>query len=292
MTTQNTHRENGDGDITVVEQQPVSETENETNTTPVPVDANASSAGEEKEDEVVRPFTDFIEEFRQAEEVHRGSSIREPEAEPFSSPLFTGENNDSAPPFPWENTLLENPLPSVESVGAEAPQASTEETVEATPMGEAQGDAPIPSLQQEEQAVTVEHATTEPEVPTASTSQTPPVPATERPVSPLLRPARHLRLPRHGGRQRDVAASSASAQGQQASSPAGEIAEAASDGADDDRRQRRHKAASRRDGDQAGHRAARRPERGRLSPLRPKPTPSPVRRVTAIKAKAARLLHP
>ncbi len=224
MTTQNT--QNGDSDITVVEQQPVSKTGTETNATPTPVDEDTSSAGPStgKEDEVVRPFTDFIEEFRQTE-VRRGSSTQEPQVEPFSSLLFTEETSGSSAPSPWENTLLESPLPSVESVGAEAPQTSTEEAVETTSIGETQGDAPISSVQTKEQVASSEQAITEPEVPAAPAIQTPSTPPAERPVSPLLRPARHLRLPRHGGRQRDAAASAANAQVPQSSSPAGKTVE-------------------------------------------------------------------
>ena len=222
MTTQ--HTQNGDGDFTVVEQQAVSENEttDQTHSTPTPADVDASSTGKENEDAVVRPFSDFIEEFRQAE-VQRGSSPQEPQAESFSSFLFTGEN--SRPPAPWENNLLETPLSSVESVGAEVPQASTEGSVDATPLPEAQGDAPIPTVQQEEQVPVAGQTRAEEEVSNVSSSQTPPPAAAERPVSPLLRPARHIRLPRHGGRQRDVATSTTSRQVSDASSSVGETAE-------------------------------------------------------------------
>jgi uncharacterized LabA/DUF88 family protein len=216
VTTQQT--QNSDGEFPVVEQQAVSENEttDQTHSTPMPVDTDASSTSKEQEDEVVRPFSDFIEEFRQAEG-QRGSSFQEPQAEPFSSLLFTGENN--RPPASWENSLLETPVSPVESVGAEAPQASTEEAVEVASIAEAQGDAPIPRAQQEEQAKTEEEASN-----TSSTQTPPPTPA-ERPVSPLLRPARHIRLPRHGGRQRDVGAARAGGQASEVSSPAGEKAE-------------------------------------------------------------------
>ena len=127
MSTHNTHREKSDGDLSVVEQQPVSKTETSSNATPTT--ETASSVG--NENDVVRPFTDFIEEFRQAEDAN------------------------------------------------------------------------------------------------ALTAQTVPVAPQERPVSPLLRPARHIRLPRHqGGRQRDAASSSLDRKVQQAPNQVGESTQA------------------------------------------------------------------
>jgi hypothetical protein len=80
VTTQQT--QNSDGEFPVVEQQAVSENEttDQTHSTPMPVDTDASSTSKEQEDEVVRPFSDFIEEFRQAEG-QRGSSFQEPQNE-------------------------------------------------------------------------------------------------------------------------------------------------------------------------------------------------------------------
>jgi uncharacterized LabA/DUF88 family protein len=117
-----------------------------------------------RNEDMVRPFTDFIEEFRQAE-VGFDSLPQEQTVEGFSS-------------FPRDAD--QGPGQSSE------PFADAEEHVAAVP-------AP-----QEEPEVT-------PEVEKPATHK-------ERPVSPLLRPATRVRMPRHGGgRHREELAASAPA---------------------------------------------------------------------------------
>jgi hypothetical protein len=100
VTTQNTVPENSDVNETVVEQPPVSETpaaSTETEgATPAPEQVAQTQATEtqtfeeQAEEGVVRPFTDFIEEFRQTE--------------PFSSLISAGEQGGSQFATSWANT--------------------------------------------------------------------------------------------------------------------------------------------------------------------------------------------
>lgn len=121
---------------------------------------------QEKEN-IVRPFTDFIEEFRQAQ-ARAGVQFITPE---FIAPEFMDSETEAAV----------SPL-------------SEEETA-------------VPPVK--EASESRENAPAEPVPPVASMTEpaTPPVPEpaapAERAVSPLLRPASRLRMPRHGGRQRE-----------------------------------------------------------------------------------------
>jgi len=128
-------------------------------------DSMETSHSKEKEEEI-RPFTDFIEEFRLAEEARLNSSRQEIHNEPFE-PINVEGASFSA------DAGADEILPPVTSVDAG-------ELV--TDGAESQSDA-APVAQQE--------LVEEPSAP-------PPVP--ERAVSPLLRPATRLRIPRHGGR--------------------------------------------------------------------------------------------
>jgi uncharacterized LabA/DUF88 family protein len=143
------------------------------------------------EADVTRPFTDFIEEFRQAEEARLSSSLRESTEEPFS----VEEPGRQEFTNPWENTSFVSQPSSVEAdehnqeeVAGQAEEQTPHDTPASTPDSspvEIQGEQKPPSIDQ--------GATTEPAVPS-------------RPVSPLLRPASRVRLPRHGsaaGRQRE-----------------------------------------------------------------------------------------
>jgi uncharacterized LabA/DUF88 family protein len=103
-------------------------------------------------EEEVRPFTDFIEEFRQAE-ARFNSSLQAYQEE--TSPTLEDVAAETAYP-------QEEPLASAPAVEAEA---------------------------EPESQVTGESAE----------QKTADAPTSERPVSPLLRPATRLRLPRHGG---------------------------------------------------------------------------------------------
>lgn len=117
----------------------------------------------------IRPFTDFMEEFRQAEEARLSASRQEIQAEPFEllhpdavpllSDVIIVPDETLLPVTPAEAVLVEN-LSDI-STGSLAQQPLVEETTK---------EIPVP-----------------PVIP-------------ERAVSPLLRPATRLRVPRHGGR--------------------------------------------------------------------------------------------
>jgi len=112
---------------------------------------------------VVRPFTDFIEEFRQTEGSH-GSLQQEPAAETFSSFPPTAEPGTNEPISPGE--------PLINTI---------ENATGSSPLEEEQQ---VPAQEREQEQAPATHK--------------------ERPVSPLLRPATRVRLPRHGsGRQRE-----------------------------------------------------------------------------------------
>ena len=134
--------------------------------------------------EEVRPFTAYIEEFRQAEEARLSPSLQEEGAE--SPTLLTPVEEPGTPEFstpPWENMLPESISSTIEVEGIEATRGEESQVADIAstavpPVLEAPGEsAPEPT-------------TTESEA--------------KRPVSPLLRPPSRLRLPRHGsGRQRE-----------------------------------------------------------------------------------------
>jgi uncharacterized LabA/DUF88 family protein len=109
-------------------------------------------------DEAIRPFTDFIEEFRQTEER-------------FSSLLH--ESETSAITFTPGSELIQEPVVLAEISAEDLAQV-------------------IDTAQTE-----TDQLSTNPFEATSSTL-TPPTPSTERPVSPLLRPATRLRSPRYG----------------------------------------------------------------------------------------------
>jgi uncharacterized LabA/DUF88 family protein len=121
--------------------------------------------------EEVRPFTSFIEEFRLAEEARMQGS----QSEAFS--LLTGALAIR------DNIEQPVTLDTGEAIGA---------IVETTGTVDAAGDVLPEATLHDEQDETIT-PTQEP------MTQTPPAPTpVERPVSPLLRPATRLRLPRHG----------------------------------------------------------------------------------------------
>lgn len=128
-------------------------------------DSNETSHSKEKEDEI-RPFTDFIEEFRLAEEARLNVSRQEIHNEPFE-PINVEVASFSVDAGAGE-TL--SPIASVDA--GEPITGSAESQSEAAPVAQ--------------QALVEE--------PSA------PPPVAERAVSPLLRPATRLRIPRHGGR--------------------------------------------------------------------------------------------
>lgn len=122
------------------------------------------------EEEAVRPFTDFIEEFRQTE-VRFGASLNEPDA---SFTAFVAGSEGIHEPVVFLETAPED-LAQIVDVVTSTPDEETpavEESGEEQTALKNQGDEGQPE-------------TIQPKV------------ATERPVSPLLRPARP-RLSRHG----------------------------------------------------------------------------------------------
>ena len=115
------------------------------------------------EAELVRPFTDFIEEFRQTE-VRLNALLQEPETPPFVS-FVESEGTE-----PTTNELTQ----IVDLVAEIQPEEKTAEAA-------TEQEQELPSGVEE-----VKPALTQPSL------------STERPVSPLLRPATRIRLPRHG----------------------------------------------------------------------------------------------
>ncbi|HKF35720.1 MAG TPA: NYN domain-containing protein [Ktedonobacteraceae bacterium] len=194
MTTQN---ENSDVNVTVVEQSPAPEppvTSGDAEGATPPQEAQAAETQVvegQLEQEAVRPFADFIEEFRQTE-VQFGSLLQDAQAEPFPSSLPGKEQGGSQFANGWESTRLDGMPFAGESVDPAATQfvEGTGVVVEAIPEPSVPAE-PLPTTQEQQ----------------LSTSDTKAEAAAERPVSPLLRPASRNRTPRHGhARQRGEAA--------------------------------------------------------------------------------------
>lgn len=208
MTTQNIEPENNDINETVVQQSSASETPTTSAEAEVAMPANEQdtqtqeieikTSEQQIEEEPLRSFTDYIEEFRQ-KEVHFGSLLEEPQAEPFSA-LIPGEDQGGSEFTPgWantpfgESTLLEGAPFTIEDV---TNQSSTQSVI---PVGDNGNGAEEPAEQHvlpEEQAPIPEQV-----LPAAEAEAAPPI---ELPASPLLRHSSRVRLPRHGGlRQRE-----------------------------------------------------------------------------------------
>jgi len=159
------------------------------------------------EADVARPFIDFIEEFRQAEEARLSSSLQESTPEAFS--LEEPGRHEFI--NPWENTSFVS-QPSIVEPGERDQGEVAEQTAQA-PILQEQAEEQAPhdtptnapdstpvEMPGEQNLPSINRADAINRVPTTE----PAVPA--RPVSPLLRPASRLRLPRHGNaasRQRE-----------------------------------------------------------------------------------------
>ncbi|MDQ2906587.1 MAG: NYN domain-containing protein [Chloroflexota bacterium] len=149
----------------------------------------------------IRPFTDFIEEFRQAEARH-GSAL--PEA-----PYGTADVRTPSP--------LADPAQAASAIH---PGAATESPL-AGPVFE-ETTLPFPGMETGSSGIAGEAFIAEQAMTTSLASESAPaVPETSepaapasRPVSPLLRPASRVRLPRYSGRHRDAAATEKAAQRQ------------------------------------------------------------------------------
>ena len=206
MTTQNTEPENSDVNETVVEQPSASETPATTAETDMATPADeqvtqtqaieAQAFEKAVEEEAIRPFTDFIEEFRQAE-VRFGSLLEEPETQPFSSLMASEEQGESQFNTSWantpfgESTLLEGTPFAVEGVDT---YASTQFGVPVETDGNVVEELSEPRIMPEGEQLT----TQEQEHPAVEAEGEAEIAApTERPVSPLLRPSSRMRLPRH-----------------------------------------------------------------------------------------------
>ncbi len=151
----------------------------------------------------VRSFADYIEEFRQTE-ARYSASLQESEETlslltPFSSDV------DTVYQAPAQS---DTPIASAPKIGEVPPTEA--------PFVEGMVEMTAASASPDEEQVTVASTpvqataeTTETETPTVPTSAQPVAPSpsqspVERPVSPLLRPATRLRIPRHGTmRQRE-----------------------------------------------------------------------------------------
>ena len=121
------------------------------------------------EEDVARPFTDFIEEFRQAEEARASSSLRESAPEPL--PVEKADMREFI--IPWENVSIAPQLSTAEEGEGKEEEVQTEQ---------------IPVPEEEKQAVIDTDAAVESPV-----EQKPALTEPARPVSPLLRPAPRLR---------------------------------------------------------------------------------------------------
>ncbi len=207
MTTQNAEPENNDVNVTVVEESfaPEDTATSEETVVATPAqeaqiqETETQTVEEQVEEQSVRAFTDFIEEFRQTESF--GPLLQDAQAEPFSS-LNAGEEQDGNQFITgWENTpfaesaiLEETPFaggvldaPASEELSA-SPESSGNAVQEISEPTQVAEGGQLPTLEEQQ----------------PPTSGAEPAVTPERPVSPLLRPASRNRLPRHGNlRQRD-----------------------------------------------------------------------------------------
>ncbi len=217
MTTQHMHHEHNDGDLPAVENHHVSETlaspssladaslvegqAHEQSESSLPQNEEYSHAptsaiegeeqkaqrqqqpGESGEDEV-RPFTAFIEEFQQSEGY---PAVSQPElpAETFAALISEGA--------PTSETGLDIPASGFD--------ASWSRKVAEKPETGNVPEAVAPVLPVE---LATASATEIEEMPSTAPAEAAKaqVPTGERPVSPLLRPASRIRMPRHGTRHR------------------------------------------------------------------------------------------
>ncbi|GCF06517.1 NYN domain-containing protein [Dictyobacter arantiisoli] len=122
--------------------------------------------------EEVRPFTDFIAEFRQAEAALH-ATLRDTQAEAFSLLSSVAANLASS-----ENQEKPELIESTETSATEKNPGTNEPQKHQTRFGHARREAEQKEVQHEAESQEAKPAV--------------------RPVSPLLRPASRLRLPRHG----------------------------------------------------------------------------------------------
>jgi len=209
VTTQNTEPENSDVNQTVVEQlpaydPPTTPAEAEATIPALEQDISVQTFEKQAAEEAIRSFTDFIEEFRQTEPQF-GSLLEETQAEPFSS-LIAGEEQDGSQFIAnWSNTLLgESALLEGTPFAIEGVDGYNG-TQTITPMESNDNVVEKPSevtVVPESQQVSIEEQ--QPPA-TRSENEAENATSTGRSISPLLRSAPRIRLPRHGSsRQREV----------------------------------------------------------------------------------------
>ncbi len=221
MTTQHMQHEHNDGDAPVVESQHVSETL----ISPTPLADTLPVAGQareqdesfvfqneeqqdnhqpdEKGGDEVRPFTAFIEEFQQSE------GYPSPSQQELSADTFAALISETVP---TSQPGVDFPTPgfdaSWQSVAApESGNIQIQEVVETLEVGEP-GESEEPAVAAALEEIPAaspagDEEVAAPELPTASAEAQ--IVTAERPVSPLLRPASRIRMPRHGTRHRDEA---------------------------------------------------------------------------------------
>jgi uncharacterized LabA/DUF88 family protein len=156
------------------------------------------------DDDVARPFTDFIEEFRQAEEA-RVISQSVTQWSAFSAELAESEpiveSFAVAEPNTHPANLAEAPIGETSNVAKGEPHQSNEQPEQAPtrPIESLSGEATASQEQAEEPSTINQETENKSAASTINREAT-------RPVSPLLRPPSRIRLPRHGGaagRQRE-----------------------------------------------------------------------------------------
>ena len=161
------------------------------------------------EESVARSFTDYIEEFRQAEEAYFSSSQPESTVEPDSSAIDVVDAGAARFASPLDTELFTNKPRSDD--GSESSE-KTGDTIESPASREEQQ---APSIEQEvvnAPAGTAENVPVEQNPPEAA-----PAPPEPRPVSPLLRPASRPRMSRHASaRQREEQAAAETKETKQA----------------------------------------------------------------------------
>jgi uncharacterized LabA/DUF88 family protein len=133
--------------------------------------SEASEASADAKAEEVRPFTDFIAEFRQAE-----AALRDSQVEALS--------------------ILSSVAADLAYVEPQVGESTTSEEGKRNDVGEPTDKED--GLQVKIEETNVKSSSLEPQIETETPASEPPPAPPARPVSPLLRPPSRLRMPRHG----------------------------------------------------------------------------------------------
>jgi uncharacterized LabA/DUF88 family protein len=197
VTTQNTEPEKSDVNEAVVQQSSASETPPASAEIQVAVPAieqviqtkEIQEPGRQIDEEPTRPFTDYIEEFRQTE-VRFGSLLEEQQAEPFSSLNLGERQGEGQFTTGWTNTpFAESSFPEEKPFGVEDTQA----TISAQIVAPVESNGNAFEVSSEPLALPEGEQISAPD-------QEPPAPGAEAagPLSPQLRPTSRARMPRQG----------------------------------------------------------------------------------------------